>query len=64
MNPEEPEKRQVALNYDQHADFPFFKSFLEKNIQGGEIVVDSRQLEVNVDEPVLSHSKVSLDDQN
>ena len=29
VNPEDPAKRQVALNYDQHADFAFFKEFLE-----------------------------------
>ena len=42
MNPEDPVKRQVALNYDQHADFAFFKLFLEENIRGGEVVADSR----------------------
>ena len=62
VNPEEPDKRQVALNYDQHADFTFFKSFLEQNVRGGEIVVDSRQLEVNVDEPETDQAKVSLEE--
>ena len=50
VNHEDPVKRKVALNYDQHADFAFFKLFLEENIRGGELVVDSRQIEVKAND--------------
>ena len=39
-NPERPEKREVAINFEEQPEYSYFKSFLMKHVKGGEIVAD------------------------
>ena len=42
VNPEEPGRRALALNYEGQPDYHSFKAFLEENVKGGPIVADPR----------------------